>query len=81
MNNFSKNIKNPHAFSETNEVWIAAKNKGNLLVYAFKKWQKKDNPKWEIENSKVRIATGGVLQKKVFSEILQNSQENTCARD
>ena len=25
-------------------------------------------------------ATGGVLQKKVFYEISQNSQENTCAR-
>ena len=25
-------------------------------------------------------ATGGVLQKKVFLEISQNSQENTCAR-
>ena len=25
-------------------------------------------------------ATGGVLQKKVFCEISQNSQENTCAR-
>ena len=24
--------------------------------------------------------TGGVLQEKVFSRILQNSQENTCAR-
>ena len=26
-------------------------------------------------------ATGGVLLKKVFLEILQNSQQNTCARD
>ena len=26
-------------------------------------------------------ATGGVLYKKVFLEISQNSQENTCARD
>ena len=25
-------------------------------------------------------AIGGVLYKKVFSEICQNSQENTCAR-
>ena len=25
-------------------------------------------------------ATGGVLQEKVFLEILQHSQENTCAR-
>ena len=25
-------------------------------------------------------ATGGVLRKKVFLKILQNSQENTCAR-
>ena len=25
-------------------------------------------------------ATGGVLYKKVFLKILQNSQENTCAR-
>ena len=25
-------------------------------------------------------ATGGVLQEKVFLEISQNSQENTCAR-
>ena len=28
----------------------------------------------------VEAATGGVLWKKVFSEISQNSQENTCAR-
>ena len=26
------------------------------------------------------VATGGVLQEKVFLEISQNSQENTCAR-
>ena len=26
-------------------------------------------------------ATGGVLLKKVFLEISQNSQENNCARD
>ena len=26
-------------------------------------------------------ATRGVLQKKIFLEISQNSQENTCARD
>ena len=26
-------------------------------------------------------ATGGVLQKKAFLEISQNSQENTCTRD
>ena len=26
-------------------------------------------------------ANGGVLLKKVLLEILQNSQENTCARD
>ena len=25
-------------------------------------------------------ATGGVLRKKVFLKILQNSQENTCAK-
>ena len=25
-------------------------------------------------------ATGGVLQKKVFLKVSQNSQENTCAR-
>ena len=25
-------------------------------------------------------ATGGVLYEKVFLEILQNSQENTCAK-
>ena len=25
-------------------------------------------------------ATGGVLSEKVFLEIIQNSQENTCAR-
>ena len=27
-----------------------------------------------------KAATGGVLYKKVFLEILQNSQENTSAR-
>ena len=26
------------------------------------------------------VATGAVLQKKVFLKILQNSQENNCAR-
>ena len=26
------------------------------------------------------VATGAVLKEKVFLEILQNSQENTCAR-
>ena len=33
-------------------------------------------------NEKVitEAATGGVLQEKVFLEILQNSPENTCAR-
>ena len=29
----------------------------------------------------VEAATRGVLCKMVFSEISQNSQENTCARD
>ena len=28
----------------------------------------------------LEAATEGVLQKKVFLEISQNSQENTCAR-
>ena len=28
----------------------------------------------------IEAATGGVLYKKVFLEISQNSQENTCAR-
>ena len=28
----------------------------------------------------LEAATGGVLYKKVFLEILQNSQENTCGR-
>ena len=28
-----------------------------------------------------QAATVDVLEKKVFSEILQNSQENICARD
>ena len=27
------------------------------------------------------VTTGGVLWKKMFLEISQNSQENTCARD
>ena len=29
---------------------------------------------------RLEVATGGVLYEKVFLEILQNSQENTCAR-
>ena len=38
-----------------------------------------------MENSKLtknstEASTGSVLQKKVFLEILQNSQENTCVR-
>ena len=28
----------------------------------------------------VEAATGGVLEEKVFIEILQNSQENTCVK-
>ena len=28
----------------------------------------------------IEAASGGVLKEKVFLEILQNSQENTCAR-
>ena len=28
----------------------------------------------------IEAATGGVLWKKVFLEISENSQENTCAR-
>ena len=31
--------------------------------------------------SNSEAATGGSLRKKVFLEISQNSQENTCARD
>ena len=40
--------------------------------------------KWLKGRNKMCIdaeaATGGVLQEKVFLEILQNSQQNTCAR-
>ena len=32
------------------------------------------------KNEVTETATGGVLQEKVFLEISQNSQENTCAR-
>ena len=31
--------------------------------------------------ARAEAATGGVLQKKVFLEISQKSQENTCAKD
>ena len=34
-----------------------------------------------IKSRKREAATGGVLLKKVFLEISQNSQENTCAKD
>ena len=33
-----------------------------------------------VGNEFTEAATGGVLWKKVFLEISQNSQENTCAR-
>ena len=33
---------------------------------------------WEVKYREA--ATGGILQKKVFLKISQNSQENTCAR-
>ena len=36
--------------------------------------------KWKVFLLYPEAATGGVLQEKVFLEILQNSQENTCAR-
>ena len=34
-----------------------------------------------IKSRKREAATGGVLLKKMFLEISQNSQENTCAKD
>ena len=33
-----------------------------------------------VADNSSEAATGGVLYQKVFIEILQNSQENTCAR-
>ena len=46
--------------------------------------QKSRNNHWEAFSrwcsGRSEAATGGVLSKKVFLEILQNSQENTCAR-
>ena len=48
----------------------------------FTQWQVYES----VRNKSVRkykcteAATGGVLQEKAFLEMLQNSQENTCAR-
>ena len=38
------------------------------------------NKYWVIEGCQTKAATGGVLQKILFLNISQNSQENTFAR-
>ena len=38
------------------------------------------NAAQKILSKWMKVATRGVLSKKVFLEILQNSRENTCAR-
>ena len=52
---------------------------------AASEWAKQStyvNPGWVdvFRTPQIEAATRDVLQKKLFFEILQNSQENTCAR-
>ena len=64
------------------------KTSENLTVFSFfqgiekgcvrNKWVKR---KALTSNITSEAATGGALLEKVFSEISQNSQENTCDRD
>ena len=64
------------------------KTSKNLTVFSFfqgiekgcvcNKWVKR---KALTSNITSEAATGGALLEKVFSEISQNSQENTCDRD
>ena len=48
------------------------KNEITMIYISFKNLLTKE---WPAE-----VATGGVLWKKVFLEVSQNSQENTCVR-
>ena len=61
-------IKKKSVFAKSIEFNALHEYHGNRNKYSFftvKTWE---------------AVTGGVLQKKVFLEISQNSQENTCAR-
>ena len=71
-----------NANQQTNQEPIKAKytNKRSLL---FHKVSKTDVKHINCANKYYtsEAPTGGVLYKKVFLEIAQNSQKNTCARD
>ena len=59
------------------EIHISAYSDYSKSVSAFKK----QILKFIRPSTNTEAATGGVLLKKVFLEISQNSQENPCARD
>ena len=52
------------------------------FAYVFMKFRKLESLYMEntLNRHKTEAATGGVLKEKVFLEIWQNSQENTCTR-
>ena len=53
------------------------------FAHVFMKFRKLESLHMEnkkLHRHKTEAATGGVLWEKVFLEIWQNSQENTCAR-
>ena len=52
------------------------KNKWTKKRVSVNKWTKNSSP-----SKCIKAATGIALEKKVFLEIWQNSQESTCARD
>ena len=47
-------------------------------IELIKRWESEDMTKIHLDDSNTEAATRGVLQKKVFLKISQNSQENTC---
>ena len=51
-----------------------------LMISFVQQKQKTKNKNKSIIALHPEAATGGVLQEKVFLEISQNLQENTCAR-
>ena len=50
------------------------------MIISCKIWEMK-NYFFQNNSDIPEAASGSVLYKKVFLEISQNSQENTCARD
>ena len=61
------------------EIWLVDRI---LRPHVFKSSAKKAMYEFQLWLTlSTQAATGGVLYKKVLSEILQNLQGNTCARD